>query len=79
MENYLKIEIKVKTGIYKHWKGGLYEVLYNAKHSETLEDVVIYRHIGNDIEKIWVRPTSNFVEYIEEAGKTRFVKVENFT
>ncbi len=43
---------------YRHFKGKVIEVLYIGKHSETLEDLVIYKHIDDD--NIWVRPKEMF-------------------
>lgn len=36
-------------GIYRHYKGGIYEVIDTAKHSETLEELVVYRNISTDV------------------------------
>lgn len=56
--------------IYKHYKWGLYEVIWLAKHSETLQDVVIYKTLyTNDISDLWVRPKHIFEETIELKGK----------
>lgn len=64
---------------YKHSKkGGLYKVIAIAKHSETLEDLVIYEALyENTLAKIWARPISNFIEEVEIGGKmkNRFEKV----
>ena len=46
-------EIKI-GGIYKHFKGHIYEILIIAKDAETLEDVVVYKEIGKN--KYWTRP-----------------------
>ncbi len=57
----------IKPGLYKHFKGGIYEVLGVAKHSETLEDLVVYRHLDNG--ELWVRPTAMFDEMVEVDGQ----------
>lgn len=58
----------MKIGIYKHYKNKLYEVLWVAKHSETLEDMVVYRALYDSEEfwsnALWVRPKSMFVENV---------------
>lgn len=61
----------MKLGIYKHTKKGkLYRVLYIAKHSETLEDMVMYEALyDNPLGKMWVRPKAMFLEDIELDGK----------
>lgn len=46
--------------LYRHKKGGRYVVLNMAKHSETLEDMVVYQSL--DYKTIWVRPLNNFIE-----------------
>ena len=54
---------------YRHFKGNTYRVLHIAKHSETLEEMVVYQAMyGN--RDIWVRPLSMFEEVIERDGKT---------
>ncbi|MDP5239685.1 DUF1653 domain-containing protein [Uliginosibacterium sp. 31-16] len=55
-------------GKYRHYKGGEYEVIGVARHSETLEPQVIYRPLYNDTGW-WVRPFSMFVEEIEIDGQ----------
>ena len=52
-----------KKGVYKHYKGNFYELLYIATHSETLEKMVVYKALYGD-EKIWVRPLSMWSETI---------------
>lgn len=66
----------VNPGIYKHYKtGNLYKVLGVAKHSETLEDVVVYEALyENNVSTLWVRPLKMFVEEVEWEGK----KVKRF-
>lgn len=50
-------------GRYRHFKGGEYEVLGVARHSETDERVVVYRPLYND-SGLWVRPLAMFVEHV---------------
>ncbi len=56
----------IKIGIYRHFKGGVYEVLHIAKHSETLEDMVVYRNVSSG--DCWVRPASMWNEEVEFEG-----------
>ena len=56
-------------GIYKHFKGNEYKVLAVAKHSETLEDMVVYQALYGSGD-IWVRPKTMFSEEIKRDGKT---------
>ena len=55
------------TGIYKHFKGNRYRVLGVAKHSETLEEFVVYQALYGD-GGLWVRPKDMFFEEIERDG-----------
>ena len=55
----------IKLGKYKHFKGMEVEVIGVAKHSETLEELVIYRHDG----ELWARPVKMFEETVEVDGK----------
>jgi len=57
----------LQLGKYKHYKGNLYEVIGIAHHSETLEDMVVYRALYNDFD-LWVRPLSMFLENVEING-----------
>jgi len=58
----------IKLGKYRHYKGKEYEVIGVAKHSETLEEIVVYRALyGNN--DLWVRPLAMFVEEVEVNGK----------
>jgi len=71
----------IEPGIYHHYKGNDYEVLGVAKHSETLEDMVVYRALYGEGE-LWVRPMSMFDELVEIDGKKikRFEKIStNFS
>ena len=60
---------EVKIGKYRHFKGNEYEVLYVAKHSETLEELVVYRALYGEGE-VWVRPLKMWNERVERDGKT---------
>ncbi|HKX44498.1 MAG TPA: DUF1653 domain-containing protein [Burkholderiaceae bacterium] len=57
-------------GHYRHYKGGEYEVIGAARHSETLEPLVVYRPLYNDTGW-WVRPHAMFFEEIEINGVRR--------
>ncbi len=58
----------MKPGIYKHYKGNFYELLYTARHSETLETMVVYKSLYGEGE-LWVRPASMWAELVEVEGK----------
>ena len=53
---------------YRHFKGNIYRILHIAKHSETLEDIVVYQAMYGE-RSIWVRPKAMFDEVIERDGK----------
>lgn len=55
-------------GIYRHYKGNNYKVEGVAKHSETLEEMVVYRALYGE-GGLWVRPKSMFLEIVEKDGK----------
>lgn len=59
---------QLKAGKYKHFKGKEYEVIGIAKHSETLEEMVVYRALYGEME-LWVRPLSMFIEIVGKDGK----------
>lgn len=66
----------MKLGVYRHYKGNLYRILGIVKHSETLEDLVLYEALyDNSLSKQWVRPLAMFEEEIIRDGK----KVKRFT
>jgi len=54
----------IKKGIYRHYKGGRYEVIGIARHSETLEEMVVYRALYGE-GGLWVRPASMWNEWVE--------------
>jgi hypothetical protein len=61
---------EVKLGKYRHFKGKLYRVIGVAKHSETLENFVVYECLHeNRLSKLWVRPKAMFLETVEKDGK----------
>ncbi|MBQ6895929.1 MAG: DUF1653 domain-containing protein [Oscillospiraceae bacterium] len=68
----------IETGKYRHFKGNEYEVLYVAKHSETLEEIVVYRALYGE-KGVWVRPASMWDETITREGRTfrRFEKISD--
>ena len=71
-------EEDVRPGRYRHFKGGEYEVLFTATHSETGELYVVYRALYGE-KKVWIRPASMWNERVERDGKRylRFVKIED--
>ena len=70
--------MQIETGKYRHFKGNEYEVLCMARHSETLEEMVVYRALYGE-RGIWVRLASMWNETVERDGKTfrRFTKIED--
>jgi hypothetical protein len=59
----------LRPGVYRHYKDKLYEVIGVARHSETEEEVVVYRTLYGDYS-LWVRPLAMFTETIEWDGRT---------
>lgn len=72
MNNQQSRTIKINTK-YRHFKGNEYLVLHIAKHSETLEEMVVYQALYGEYG-IWVRPLDMFLEQIEHDG----VKMDRF-
>ena len=60
--------MEIKLGKYRHFKGNEYEVIGIGKHSETLEEYVIYRALYGDYS-LWGRPINMFLETVEKDGK----------
>ena len=69
--------MEIKLGKYRHFKGNEYEVIHIAKHSETGEDMVVYRALYGE-GAVWVRPAQMWNETIVREGKTfrRFTYVD---
>ena len=60
----------LKLGVYEHFKGKKYRVICVAKHSESLEDMVVYEPLyENKTSKLWVRPLGMFLGEVEIDGK----------
>lgn len=64
----------IKQGLYRHFKGGEYRVLYTAAHSETLEPMVVYQALYGE-KGIWVRPAAMWNETVQRDGRV----VKRFT
>ncbi len=58
----------IRPGRYRHYKGNFYEVLGVARHSETKEEVVVYRCLYGDCS-LWVRPLAMFAEIVTVDGR----------
>ncbi len=69
--------MEIRPGRYRHFKGGLYEVLGTALYSETGEPMVVYRALYGE-GGLWVRPASMWNEHVERDGYSgaRFVPEE---
>ena len=69
--------MEITPGKYRHFKGKEYEVLCMARHSETLEEMVVYRALYGE-RGVWVRPAAMWNETVERDGKTcrRFTKID---
>jgi hypothetical protein len=64
-------------GRYRHYKGGLYEVVDTVRHSENLESMTLYRALYGE-QGLWVRPAAMFLEevVIEGVRQPRFSRIE---
>lgn len=67
---------ELQPGRYRHFKGNEYELLYVARHSETLEPMMVYRALYGE-RGIWVRPASMWSEVVDRDGYhgPRFVRI----
>lgn len=67
----------VKPGVYRHFKGNLYRVLFTAQHSETREEMVVYQALYGE-RGYWVRPAAMWLETVKRENYTglRFTWVE---
>lgn len=74
------IKPSIQKGVYRHYKGNLYQVIDVVRHSETLEWLVLYHPLYGDQAKqstLWVRPFAMFVQMLEQGDGhiPRFVYV----
>lgn len=60
----MEYRIPKKGDVYKHFKGNIYEVLAIAKHTETMEDMVVYQEY--DGENVYVRPLEMFMSKVDK-------------
>ena len=67
----------ITPGKYRHYKGNDYQVITVATHTETGEEVVVYKALYGE-QSIWTRPLSMFIETVDYGGKTmnRFERLE---
>ena len=60
--------MELKPGRYRHFKGKEYELIGMARHSETMEEMVVYRALYGE-GGLWVRPAAMWNEIVERDGK----------
>lgn len=70
--------ITTPPGTYRHYKGGIYEVLGTARHSETLEPMTLYRALYGE-GGLWVRPAAMFGEtvLVDGVAQPRFARISD--
>ncbi len=68
MKRAVETTLQPVTGIYRHYKGQRYRVLGTARHSETMEPLVVYQALYGE-HGLWVRPAAMFCETIELDGE----------
>ena len=59
--------MEIKPGKYRHFKGNDYEVIGTARHSETMEEMVVYRALYGE-QGLWVRPAAMWTEIVDQDG-----------
>lgn len=60
--------MSIRVGYYRHFKGMPYRVLGTARHSETMEELVVYQALYGE-HGLWVRPAAMFAETVEHEGR----------
>ena len=68
MNDELPALLRTPPGLYRHYKGQLYEVLDTVRHSETLEPMALYRALYGE-RGLWVRPAAMFLETVDINGQ----------
>jgi hypothetical protein len=78
MSESLPLLVETPPGRYRHYKGGLYEVVGTVRHSETLEPMTLYRALYGE-HGLWVRPAAMFGEEITYEGvrQPRFARISD--
>ena len=61
------LPMELKPGLYRHFKGNLYQLIDIANHSETLEPMVVYKALYGE-RKLWVRPAAMWNEIVDKDG-----------
>jgi hypothetical protein len=76
----MAVQGEIVEGRYRHYKGGIYEVIGTARHSETEETMVVYRALSGS-GGLWVRPAAMFAESVEIGGERipRFELIDGTT
>jgi len=77
-EEKLPLLVTTAPGLYRHYKGNLYEVVDTVRHSETCEPMTLYRALYGE-RGLWVRPAAMFEEtvLVEGIRQPRFTKIPN--
>ncbi len=70
---FSKAAKSLKLGVYEHFKGKRYRVLNIARHSETLEELVVYQQLYGTGD-LWVRPLAMFLETVNGELRFRFIE-----